>query len=40
MMTDPNPNHQVAFSVRDCAVMNSNPRGIERRMTFQVFEPN
>lgn len=34
MMTDPNPNHELTFSVRDRAVMNSNARRIERWMTF------
>ena len=39
-MTDPNPNHKVAFSLRDRAVMNSNARGIESGMAFQRFESN
>jgi hypothetical protein len=39
MMTDPNPNHEIAFSLRDRTVMNSDSRGIKRRMTFQMLEP-
>jgi hypothetical protein len=40
MMTDPNPNHEIAFALRDRAVMNSNTCGTKRRMTFQRFESN
>jgi len=34
MMTDPNPNQQIAFTLRDRTVMNSNTHGIKRRMAF------
>src|SRR5438105_2572188 len=40
MMTDPNPNHEIAFALRDRAVMNSDTCGIKCRMTFQLFESN
>jgi hypothetical protein len=40
MMTDPHPNHEIIFSVRDRPVMNSDTRRIKRGMTFQAFEPD
>jgi len=40
VMTDPNPNHEIAFALRDCAVMNSNARRIKSGMTFQLLKSN
>jgi hypothetical protein len=40
MMTNPNPNHEITFALRDRTVMNSGTRRIKRRMTFQPLESN
>jgi hypothetical protein len=40
MMSYPNPNYEIAFTLRNRPVMNADPRGIKRRMTFQLFESN
>jgi hypothetical protein len=40
MMSNPNPDYEIAFTLRDRTVMNSDTSGIERWMTFQLFEAN
>jgi hypothetical protein len=40
MMTNPNPNHEIAFTLRDRTATNSDTRGVKRRMTLKLLESN
>jgi hypothetical protein len=38
VMANPNPDHQLAFSMRHSAIMDTDPGRIEARVSFQTLE--